>query len=423
MEPKKSILQDGSNEEDFKKDQKFISDFAGLMQTIASFMGNNPPPLPERELFSLFCRIRINSFVITDQWGADLAAGLFLQAAHLDHACKPNLEYIFRGKEIVCLAVEGITDRSEARINYGDPLSTTSSRQEMLRRRYFFTCTCSLCIDSNRDRKISSLICCESFDLSEAFPLAQAKPSNKLKFIVPYQNPSSDLVLCCPSCETLYSHNLINQLSTFLTSFTEKTPTVERAADAIRLYCLLRGLKSPVKSNTKLLDNPQILESYVPLLPAYYRLFGRSAHHVLLARVCRMGCFALRMENTEAVVQAIKTGSDPKDFSRARFNRLLIAMGLDYFEWQMCWNAGPQFIIGLHALDLSGFLLRWITDAQFINEDYMDSVSRLSACSLSTKNLAQVLCRLAVTAERLLDKFAPFDACVAESLKRLRALV
>lgn len=136
-----------------------------------------------------------------------------------------------------------------------------------------------------------------------------------------------------------------------------------------------------------------------------------------------MGCFALRMENTEAVVQAIKTGSDPKDFSRARFNRLLIAMGLDYFEWQMCWNAGPQFIIGLHALDLSGFLLRWITDAQFINEDYMDSVSRLSACSLSTKNLAQVLCRLAVTAERLLDKFAPFDACVAESLKRLRALV
>lgn len=35
------------------------------------------------------------------------------RAAHLDHACKPNLEYIFRGKEIVCLAVEGITDRSE----------------------------------------------------------------------------------------------------------------------------------------------------------------------------------------------------------------------------------------------------------------------------------------------------------------------
>ncbi|THD18523.1 hypothetical protein D915_010893 [Fasciola hepatica] len=101
-----------SHEEHFKKDQKFISDFAGLIQTIASFTGGTLP-LPECELFSLLCRIRINSFVITDQWGADLGAGLFLQAARLDHSCKPNIEYMFRGKEIICFALEDMKDRSE----------------------------------------------------------------------------------------------------------------------------------------------------------------------------------------------------------------------------------------------------------------------------------------------------------------------
>ncbi|VDP93566.1 unnamed protein product, partial [Echinostoma caproni] len=237
-------------EDDFKADSEFVSKFAGLIQTIASFTGGNLP-LSERELFILFCQIRINSFVITDHHGADLALGIFLEAARLDHSCKPNVEYLFSGKYILCLALENITHRSEAaknlarhgtedtksrglrsvygirckaRISYIDPMSTTSGRNEALQKRYFFKCNCSMCLDEDRDRRISGLLCCGSDSLNEPTQVISSSSSNKERTI---ESASSDIARCCPSCNTRYNNDLIEQLSHFLTSITEESPTIE----------------------------------------------------------------------------------------------------------------------------------------------------------------------------------------------------
>ncbi|KAF5399630.1 hypothetical protein PHET_06846 [Paragonimus heterotremus] len=158
-----------SHSQNFNSDPLFMAGFEVVLKTVSQFLCCRLP-ISESELFKLYCQIQINSFMITDATGADLAPGIFKKAACLDHSCFPNLEYIFQGRNIVCIPVNKAVFPNEARINYVDQLASTAQRRSELQSRYFFHCECPLCLDVERsDNVLCSAIYPDSLSYYKLF--------------------------------------------------------------------------------------------------------------------------------------------------------------------------------------------------------------------------------------------------------------
>ena len=74
-------------------------------------------------------------------------AGVFLEASRFNHSCSPNAKYSFNSNtgEIRFYALGTIPRGEEIFVPYLSLLQSRQSRQDNLRRRYHFTCACSIC--------------------------------------------------------------------------------------------------------------------------------------------------------------------------------------------------------------------------------------------------------------------------------------
>ncbi|KAA3682269.1 SET and MYND domain-containing protein [Paragonimus westermani] len=403
-----------SHSQNFSSDPLFMAAFEIVLKTISEFLCCRLP-ISESEIFKLYCQIQINSFMITDATGADLAPGVFKKAASLDHSCFPNLEYIFQGRNIVCISLNKTVLPNEARINYVDPLASTAQRRSELQSRYFFHCECPLCLNVERDEKITALICClTGSNLQPVLPIPQTPATTATAGDLCHIPSSSfsDVRECC-ICGTRFNGHQIRQVTTQLSTFQHNKS--ENIMDALVLYHRLRGIEGPVSSRTLQSDN-LLCPAISPDSFSYYQLFGHKSN-VYLAQVCRAASSGMLEEHISCLFDAF--GSD-ETTTRMLVNSL-IACGLDLLHWQSTWLPWPAFASGLHACTLAGFLLRWLLDADFTCGLRMQQIKQICASEPDEANLAQVLCKLILVADSILSPFAPYDDVIASALRRLNS--
>ena len=67
-----------------------------------------------------------------------------------DHSCIPNCTVGFLGKDLVVTATKDIPDGDVAKtafISYVNTMDNTNTRNDNLKKNWFFSCSCGLCSD------------------------------------------------------------------------------------------------------------------------------------------------------------------------------------------------------------------------------------------------------------------------------------
>ncbi|KAG0230200.1 Histone-lysine N-methyltransferase smyd1 [Actinomortierella wolfii] len=87
-------------------------------------------------------------FTITNQETTKgIGLGLYIeQMAFMNHSCVPNCTYTFQGSRVECRIIRQVMPGEELTISYVDQIGTTRERQQQLKERYYFGCTCPLCL-------------------------------------------------------------------------------------------------------------------------------------------------------------------------------------------------------------------------------------------------------------------------------------
>ena len=70
------------------------------------------------EMLDIFGKLVINQFGISNESIEFVGIALYLLSSVLDHSCAPNVQQIFKGKEMIVRAIENVDDFSDLRISY-----------------------------------------------------------------------------------------------------------------------------------------------------------------------------------------------------------------------------------------------------------------------------------------------------------------
>eukprot|EP00667_Euglena_gracilis_P009170 EG_transcript_9299 len=108
-------------------------------------------------LVGALARLSVNSFHLLDEDLQPVGSGLFLLAAALNHSCAPNAAVVFEGPRLLVQTTRDIAVGEEITISYVEVAASTDVRQEQLKSRYFFDCSCELCQDVERDVAVGQL--------------------------------------------------------------------------------------------------------------------------------------------------------------------------------------------------------------------------------------------------------------------------
>jgi len=110
-----------------------------------------------RKMLDLCAQVKNNQFALCDEViNSEVGSAVYLNAAMLNHSCRPNAFPIFEGRVLQIKALRQIKKDEEIFISYSDSKLTTAERQEALWNIFRFKCTCPLCtkpgtvIDQNK---------------------------------------------------------------------------------------------------------------------------------------------------------------------------------------------------------------------------------------------------------------------------------
>ncbi|KAI0506120.1 hypothetical protein F5B22DRAFT_479275 [Xylaria bambusicola] len=132
----------------FRRDSgKLWSDMELQAMAALHYLGRETNAKSLAEAMEILCKSHVNSFNRLDE---DVGqTGLFMNPAlaMINHSCTPNAYVQFIGRKAVLHAYQDIKKGEEIEISYIDRNLHLSHRQEALRTRYHFTCTCPCCKD------------------------------------------------------------------------------------------------------------------------------------------------------------------------------------------------------------------------------------------------------------------------------------
>nr|CAH8831722.1 unnamed protein product [Trichobilharzia regenti] len=377
-------------------------------------------PLSEEAIFQLFCRIKINSFMITDANGADVGLALYLRAARLDHSCIPDVQYIFCNQKIVMCRYSTSSLSIKPRINYYDCMTTTEERQTNLMKNYYFKCDCSLCLDTDREKKITSLKCCSPECLSEPIPFEKLPSSVKLKDGSEDSAVKPAIVRYCPVCLEIYDNEVISQVAGCLYGKTEVCPDIDIALDAIIMYARCCQINKSLQNIhlTSIQDNEDVKYHH-----RYYKLFGHQ-DSLYLARCCSRAQCITTMSMDLILNNLTKRNHHYRneqqlEMSKDTFVNIVIACSLTEFYWRLNWLPSDCLRLGQLMYSVASFLLCHIDDVnEFHNCRRMDEIKSFLLCNYDDNNkdnkfskmncLGHVLCKFSKIAYDLLSPFAEY---------------
>ncbi|CAH8479878.1 unnamed protein product [Schistosoma margrebowiei] len=411
QDPKCHIDSLISHENEIRNNSKLMEKYHTMRLTLWEFLGGEVFA-NEGTLFQIFCKIQINGFMITDPDGVDVGPALFLKAARLDHSCVPDLQYVFSNRQIVLCRYPSSTCSASPHISYCDCMTTTEERQRYLLNNYYFKCECSLCVDTNREKKITSLICCSSDCLSEPLQFDKLPSSVKLKECNNDKLPKPIIVRYCFVCLRVYDDKLINRIADNLYGKTEVHSDVDTALDALIMYLRCCQIDESIQNiQLKSVKDIQLEESC-----SYYKLFGHK-DSLYLARCCSRVRFIHAiplnslLDNLNGRHQYNKTNF--KVFKDSLVN-IVIASSLSEFYWRTTWLLSDRLQLGRLVYSVTSFLLSHISDtSEFHNCNRMDKVKNYLIHPYNTYNnldcLGRVLCKFSRIAYDVLSPLAAYN--------------
>uniref|UniRef100_A0A5K4F2E8 Histone-lysine N-methyltransferase SMYD3 n=1 Tax=Schistosoma mansoni TaxID=6183 RepID=A0A5K4F2E8_SCHMA len=399
-----------SHENEIRKNFDLMEKYHTIRLTLWDFLGGEVFA-NEETIFQIFCKIQINGFMITDPNGVDVGPALFLRAARLDHSCVPELQYVFSNRQLILCRYASSVCSAPPHISYCDCMTTTEERQTYLSNNYYFKCKCSLCVDINREKKITSLICCSSDCLSGPIQFEKLPSSAKLKECNNNKLPKPIMVRYCFVCLQVYDDKLINRIADNLYGKTEVHSDVDTALDALIMYLRCCQIDEPIQNiQLKSVEDVQFQESC-----SYYKLFGHK-DSLYLARCCSRVRFihtvplSSLLDNLKGRNQYNKTNF--KVFKDSLVN-IVIASGLSEFYWRTTWLLSDRLQLGRLVYSVTSFLLLHISDtSEFRNCDRMNKVKNYLIHPYNTHNnfdcLGHVLCKFSSIAYDVLSPLAPY---------------
>eukprot|EP00960_Hanusia_phi_P007857 224857-Hanusia_phi.AAC.1 len=139
--------------------QESMLGFTHIAMTLREYMrggrkdGEEEEGLDMREVMEDICRLSCNCYTIVDEEERAVGIGLFPIAALMNHSCSPSCVQSFHGRRMQLRALRDIEEGEELTLSYIDPAEPLVVRQEELRKRYFFSCTCNMCEGEEAETK------------------------------------------------------------------------------------------------------------------------------------------------------------------------------------------------------------------------------------------------------------------------------
>ncbi|CAJ0602696.1 unnamed protein product [Cylicocyclus nassatus] len=110
------------------------------------------------------CKVAcVNSFALTNEFGTSIGMSLCIRLSAIDHSCRLNVRYAYRGVQAVMVPTSSSrvpSSLEEAKHSYINELMPRSMRREILKRDYNFDCSCEGCMDEERNARMEGW-CCE----------------------------------------------------------------------------------------------------------------------------------------------------------------------------------------------------------------------------------------------------------------------
>ncbi|KAK5418117.1 hypothetical protein LTR06_001866 [Exophiala xenobiotica] len=125
-----------------------------MTQGIQAYSGSDQSP---ELILRLLCTLTINSFTLTNFLSEPMGLALHPRTSQFNHSCRPNAFVrfdVFKGESapqksgrhhISVHALRQIQEGEEITLGYVDGTYPFEKRQQELKERYFFTCSCELC--------------------------------------------------------------------------------------------------------------------------------------------------------------------------------------------------------------------------------------------------------------------------------------
>ncbi|KAI8852690.1 hypothetical protein BC829DRAFT_57092 [Chytridium lagenaria] len=167
----------------------------GQMTMFLGSLLKNDLTISSSDMIELLCRISCNSISVCDGELVNLGVGMFPKLAIFNHSCWPNCAITFKGSRAYLRSIREIQSDEELTTSYIDLASSREARQQELQSRFFFVCSCQLCLKQENsislanvqelDTTIETLIASNSTSFTEFAKLYKILETKLPKISIP----------------------------------------------------------------------------------------------------------------------------------------------------------------------------------------------------------------------------------------------
>ncbi|XP_051898392.1 histone-lysine N-methyltransferase SMYD1b isoform X2 [Pristis pectinata] len=122
------------------------------IEVFQRYWPSNEQQVGMQSISHIFGVISCNGFTISDQRGLQaVGVGLFPNLCLVNHDCWPNCTVMLNNGKIELRAIQQIKAGEELTVSYVDFLSLSADRCKMLKKQYYFDCSCEHCQKGIKD--------------------------------------------------------------------------------------------------------------------------------------------------------------------------------------------------------------------------------------------------------------------------------
>lgn len=137
-----------SNLEAIKQDEERMTKVTGLQTLLREII----PDFDEESFFLVYGRVCTNSYGLEEEFDTDkIGHVLLIDAAAINHSCRPNAFIMSCGLNIELRALESISAGEEITVSYIGLVKSREHRRQELKSNWYFDCFCRRCCIEDDD--------------------------------------------------------------------------------------------------------------------------------------------------------------------------------------------------------------------------------------------------------------------------------
>ncbi|CAI2174079.1 6194_t:CDS:2 [Funneliformis geosporum] len=169
------------------------------------------------DLINHLCRFHCNNFTIHDSQLFTYGEGTYPIGSLFNNSCRPNAIVMYDGATQIIKCIQDISIGDEINISYVDVALDRTTRQKLLREKYFFKCQCPRCSPDEQHSgiltKIDQLIEDKGFTVSENEEITALILSNLLPHLKNHTKMMDYINSLCEIISTLLEKNHLFDIS------------------------------------------------------------------------------------------------------------------------------------------------------------------------------------------------------------------